>query len=90
MKLSLASVLIALPFTSGQVDTYKRAPVYMFTGNAYVLERAGTHSYKLKEGYTMLYCVAESEDDEIIECIVHTPSDRLILSEVAASGFKRV
>jgi hypothetical protein len=80
------ALLIILPFTSGQVDTYTHAPVYVFSGDAFVLERAGDFAYKPKEGYPVLYCVAESKDDVTLECVVHTKNDRLVLIEVQATG----
>jgi hypothetical protein len=83
---TLAAVLAVLPFTSGPVDTYTRAPVYMFTGDAFVLERAGDFAYQPKPGYPILYCVAESKDDVTLECVVHTKNDRLVLIEVTATG----
>jgi hypothetical protein len=83
---TIAAVLVILPFTSGPVDVYTKAPVYVFTGDAFVLERAGEFAYKLKEGYPVLYCVAESKDDVTLECVVHTKNDRLVLIEVQATG----
>jgi hypothetical protein len=80
------AVLVILPFTSGPVDVYTKAPVYVFTGDAFVLERAGDFAYKPKEGYPILYCVAESKDDVTLECVVHTKNDRLVLIEVQATG----
>jgi hypothetical protein len=83
---TIAAVLVILPFTSGPVDVYTKAPVYVFTGDAFVIERAGEFAYKLKEGYPVLYCVAESKDDVTLECVVHTKNDRLVLIEVQATG----
>jgi hypothetical protein len=80
------ALLVILPFTSGPVDVYAKAPVYVFSGDAFVLERAGGFAYKLKEGYPVLYCVAESKDDVTLECVVHTKNDRLVLIEVQATG----
>jgi hypothetical protein len=84
MKLAVVFTLVTLPFTSGPVDSYSLAPVYMHAVEG-VLERSGSYAYKMKDGYPILYCIRESEDDVIIQCIVHTPSDRLILSDRVAT-----
>jgi hypothetical protein len=83
---TIAAALVILPFTSGPVDVYAKAPVYMFTGDAFVLERAGDFAYQPKPGYPILYCVAQSVTHLTLECVGHNKHDRLVLIEVQATG----
>jgi hypothetical protein len=72
----LAATLLLLP-----ISTAPKAPVYRYADDA-VLSRSGSYEYTEKEGYSILYCIADTT--VWLHCVVHTPKDELVVIEVRA------
>jgi len=80
---TFALALLLLPTPTAE---YRFAPVYLRAADA-VMERVGSFRYSPTPGYDFLYCIAPERTSVVIHCVVHTPSDRLVLIDVAATGF---
>ena len=76
MKAWLVAATLTIPFG------HSSAPVYSYLGDG-VLQRTGTFIYKTSD-MTVLYCISQPPR-VTIQCVVHTPSDRLVLVETEVS-----
>ena len=64
------------------------APVYTHSGTPGMLVRIGSFRYKAIEGFDVLYCTIENTASRVVQCVIHTPQDRLILLETEATEHK--
>lgn len=81
-RLLFILLLLGVPAKADVV--FLQAPIYARSSNT-LMQRVGTVSYKQEEGFSILYCVANEPQPKIIQCVVHTPNDMLMLldTEVA-------
>lgn len=84
MKIFAAGLLVLFP--PPLADAYRHAPVYAYIGDS-VLGRISTFHYQSDVGNEVLYCIAKSKTAVEIQCVVRTPSDKLVLIDEQANGF---
>ena len=92
MGLLWVKVVSLLAFTTNVPDKAtgptNYAPVYTHSGTPGMLIRIGSFRYKAIEGFDVLYCTIENTASRIVQCVIHTPQDRLILLETEATEHK--
>jgi hypothetical protein len=84
---SSVKTLLFVALTLAVPPGHATAPVYTYVSEG-VLQRTGTFIYKQPAmGYEVLYCIAEPPKVSMT-CVVHTPSDALVLIDAQVSEQK--
>lgn len=81
-----AALLFVLLLTPAMPSEFHFAPVYSYV-DEHVLERSGAVRVHDHIGYELLYCIEPEKNAVWLNCVVHTPEDRLVLIDVRATGF---
>lgn len=57
---------------------FMQAPIYSHLKGT-LMQRAGTLNYKKEEGFEVLYCVTAVGTPDVVQCVVRTPGDMLMM-----------